>query len=189
MQLSASFMNPRFSSTTQDVYYGSSMTAWLLINVYQRGYEKGLEIDPNNQQLKEGLTRVREATASVNPMGSLFTPENLMKLQNHPKIREYMQDPSFMQMLTMCGQNPQMMGMMMQDPRMSEVMSVLLGVDLSQMGQQPGAGPPGAAPTGTPTPPPTQPAYTPPPPKPAAPKSAKYKIRTGNSGDQSLTQY
>lgn len=49
MQLSASFMNPRFSSTTQDVYYGSSMTAWLLINVYQRGYEKGLEIDPNNQ--------------------------------------------------------------------------------------------------------------------------------------------
>lgn len=59
-------------------------------------------------------------------------------------------------------------------------MGVLLGMDMSQMPQMPGAGMPGSAPAGFPTDmpgaPPTQPAYTPKPtpPRQAAPAKAKY---------------
>ena len=130
------------------------------------------------------LNKIREAEASVNPFSSLFTPENMMKLQNHPKIREYMAQPDFMQMLSMMGQNPQMMQMFMQDPRMQEVMGVLLGIDMSQMGGMAGAGmpgtggPPGGSPFGGPPgAPPTAsqppPAQHTPPPQPAASKPAE----------------
>ena len=149
-------------------------------------YTKGLEIAPGDAAIMDMLQRVEQASApQINPMASLFTPENMMKLQNHPKIREYMQDPSFMQMLGMMG-NPQMMQMCMQDPRIQEVMGVLLGIDMSAMGGMggpmggpPGAGPPGAGPSAGFTPPPPQ--ATPPPPrqpaasKPAEPAKSKFE--------------
>ena len=59
-------------------------------------YTKGLEIEPGNAAMLDMLNKIREAEASVNPFSSLFTPENMMKLQNHPKIREYMAQPDFM---------------------------------------------------------------------------------------------
>ena len=98
---------------------------------------------------------VNEAMGPSNPFEELLTPENLEKLQHHPKIGEYLQQPDFMEMLGAMGSSPQMMQMYMQDPRMQELMGVLLGIDPKATGSMPGTNftPPPAQPT-----PPQQPA-------------------------------
>lgn len=94
-------------------------------------YKKGLELDPNNAQLLEGLQRAEEERSkSKNPMASLFTQENIAKLMTHPKTRGYFQQQDFMTLITMVQQNPQMMQMMLQDPRLMDCLSVLLGINM-----------------------------------------------------------
>jgi len=123
-------------------------------NTAMDAYTKGLEIEPNNEQLKTNLAKCQQASQGGGGLGGMFGgPEAMQKLMSNPKIAEYFKDPQFSMMFQMCQQNPQMLMQLMQtDPRYMEVFQVLTGLDLSQM-QQPGGpgGAPGGAPFGGPS--------------------------------------
>lgn len=72
-------------------------------------------------------------------------PQLLQKLQNNPKTRELLKDPSFMSKLTQIKQNPNDSQAIFSDPRMLQVLGVLMGVDMDFANGPPGAGAAGAA--------------------------------------------
>lgn len=115
-------------------------------------FEEALKLDPNNAQAKSGLAAVKRAIdAEANAddaggmgggLGNIFSdPQMIQKLANNPKTRSFLADPQFMQKLQHLRQNPNDIGGAMQDPRFLQVMSVLLGIDMS-MGGAPGDGGP-----------------------------------------------
>ena len=67
-------------------------------------------------------------------------PQLYQKLANNPKTSPYLADPSFMAKIQKLAKNPSEMGSELGDPRMLQVMSVLLGIDLS-MGDPSAGGP------------------------------------------------
>jgi stress-induced-phosphoprotein 1 len=58
-------------------------------------------------------------------------PQMIQKLAANPKTASLLGDAAFMQKLNQMKSNPSMMGEAMQDPRFLQVMSVLLGIDMS----------------------------------------------------------
>ena len=59
-------------------------------------YEKGLELDSNNVQLKEGVERCQSKMGSRASTGQdQFIQQMMMKLMTNPKTAGYMQDPAF----------------------------------------------------------------------------------------------
>lgn len=114
-------------------------------------FEEALKLDPANAGAKSGLTAVNraiDAEAAEDGPGSSFgnmfnDPQMIQKLANNPKTRSLLADPSFMQKLQHIKQNPNDISSAFQDPRMMQVMSVLLGIDISMPG---GSGEGGAMP-------------------------------------------
>lgn len=113
-------------------------------------FEEALKLDSTNAQAKSGLESVKRAIEAearadgvtgdpTGGMGGMFSdPQMLQKLAANPKTSKYLADPGFMQKLQNLQKNPNDMSAMMSDPRLLEVMGVMLGIDLSAMG---GAGP------------------------------------------------
>ena len=137
-------------------------------------YEEGLKVDPNNAQNKKGLDAVKQAIdleakegeseysnynrhqsniladgVKGDPTGSLGgmfnDPQLYQKLAANPKTSKFLVDPSFMQKLRQIQQNPNGNQDIFSDPRMLQVLGVLMGVDMdmSFMGGQGGPGGPG----------------------------------------------
>jgi stress-induced-phosphoprotein 1 len=78
----------------------------------------GLEIEPDNSSLKEGLTEVEEAMFSgKNPFGQLFGPDIWAKIQTNPRLSPYLSDPSFVQKVQLLQKNPSMISGMLNDPK------------------------------------------------------------------------
>ena len=113
-------------------------------------FEEALKLDPANAQAKSGLAAVKravDAEAAADSVGGLGgglgnmfnDPQMIQKLANNPKTRSFLADPQFMQKLQRLKQNPNDIGTEMQDPRFLQVMSVLLGIDMS-FGGAPGEG-------------------------------------------------
>jgi len=110
-------------------------------------FEEALKLYPANAGAKSGLAAVNRAidaeAAEDGPgggLGNMFNdPQMIQKLANNPKTRSLLADPSFMQKLQHIKQNPNDIGSAFQDPRMMQVMSVLLGIDISMPGA-PGEG-------------------------------------------------
>lgn len=102
-------------------------------------FEHALELDPANAQAKSGLDAVKRAIESeqsadggLGGLGNMFNdPQLIQKLAKNPKTSSFLADPVFMQKLQKMRQNPASFGAEMQDPRMLQVMSVLLGIDMS----------------------------------------------------------
>ena len=118
----------------------------LLLAEATDAFEKALELDPANAQAKSGLDavkRAREAGGSSDPMGGLggmfSDPRMIPKLASNPKTSHLLADPEFMAKLMRLKQNPSNIGEEMKDPRFLQVMSVLLGLDMSFGGGE-GAG-------------------------------------------------
>ena len=114
-------------------------------------YEEGLKLEPSNQACKDGIAEVNaKAAAASRPrpagpggagvgLGSLFGPDMFTKLRANPKTAKYMQEPDFVQMMTLLQSNPQAMGsLMQQDKRLQVALGVLIGVDFSSMPRAPG---------------------------------------------------
>lgn len=120
-------------------------------------YEEALKLDSANAQAKSGLESVKRAIDAearadgadpTGGMGGMFNdPQMIQKLAANPKTSKYLADPAFMQKIQQLKNNPNDMGMLMGDPRMIEVMGVMLGIDLSAMqgGGAGGDGPAGRA--------------------------------------------
>ena len=100
-----------------------------------------MKLDPANAQAKAGLAAVNRAIeaeeaadggAPGGGLGNMFNdPQLYQKLANNPKTRSLLADPQFMQKLQHLKSNPNDIGTQMQDPRFLQVMSVLLGIDMS----------------------------------------------------------
>jgi len=61
-------------------------------------------------------------------------PQLIQKLAANPKTSKFLADPSFMQKLTQIKNNPNDSQAIFQDPRMLQVMGVLMGIDMDMMG-------------------------------------------------------
>lgn len=80
-------------------------------------YEKGIECDPNNAQLKQGLTEAKEAQARQsqkssrpnlgNPFGD---PSIFVKLKNDPRTAQWMNDPDYLSLVRDLQTNPDSLG-------------------------------------------------------------------------------
>jgi stress-induced-phosphoprotein 1 len=101
-----------------------------------------LKLDPANAQAKSGLEAVKRAMESeassdgigggAQGLGNMFNdPQLFQKLAKNPKTSGLLADPSFMAKLQRVRSNPNSIGQEMSDPRFLQVMSVLLGIDMS----------------------------------------------------------
>lgn len=115
-------------------------------------FEEALKLDPANAQAKSGLAAVQRAIESeaaadgagdggLGGLGNMFNDPNLIqKLASNPKTSSLLADPPFMAKLQRLKQNPNNIGEEMRDPRFLQVMSVLLGIDMSFGGAGDAAG-------------------------------------------------
>lgn len=103
-------------------------------------YEEGLKTDPNNAQLKSGLKSVQSAMeheasgmarGPANGINNMFSDPNLIqKLAQNPKTASLLADPEFMAKLQAIQKNPQNTQQLFDDPRLLQVLGVLMGVDI-----------------------------------------------------------
>ncbi|VDP04904.1 unnamed protein product [Soboliphyme baturini] len=97
--------------------------------------EEGLKYNPDNEQLKESLRNEKAAVSSSGSEGgfpNLFDDPNMItKLAMNPKTRELLKDEEFVQKLRQMSTNPELADF--KDPRLLQVMSVLLGIDMDNM--------------------------------------------------------
>ncbi|KAK0762041.1 hypothetical protein N5P37_004841 [Trichoderma harzianum] len=109
-------------------------------------YEAGLKHDPSNAQLKSGLASVEkamqaEAGGGLDPtggIGNMFKDPNLIqKLASNPKTSGFLADPTFMAKLQQVQQNPLNSQDLFSDPRMIQVLGVLMGVDMEMRDSAP----------------------------------------------------
>jgi len=92
-----------------------------------QAYEKGLQSDPNNTQLRSSLVEVRaqKTAALTNPFNS---PDIFIKLASDPRTKGYLSDPEYLKLLQELRTNPQSLGTKLQDTRVLTTLSVLLGM-------------------------------------------------------------
>lgn len=99
-------------------------------------YSKGLEIDPENAQMKQGLEDAKRARGGGSGLGQLFSrPEVLSRLASDPRTSALMGQPDFMSMMKSIEENPQNMQQYMQDERFKLLMEVALGVSMHMPGE------------------------------------------------------
>ncbi|XP_045624449.1 stress-induced-phosphoprotein 1 isoform X2 [Procambarus clarkii] len=119
-------------------------------------YQKGLQLDPNNQQLKDGLADCREKLLlqgggrMLNPFSD---PSCLQRIKDDPRTKEFMKDPEFAKTMAELIINPQVLGTKLNDKRILTTLSVLMGMDASDDDDELDPTPPRKK---TPTPPPKQ---------------------------------
>ncbi|KAI1415120.1 hypothetical protein F5Y13DRAFT_157905 [Hypoxylon sp. FL1857] len=108
-------------------------------------YEEGLKHDPNNAGLKSSLASVQRAMEQeagaglggdpTGGLGKMFNDPNLLqKLMNNPKTSGYFADPSFIAKIQAIQKNPQNTQELFSDPRMIQVLGVLMGIDMHMGG-------------------------------------------------------
>ncbi|KAJ5895603.1 hypothetical protein N7495_007294 [Penicillium taxi] len=139
-------------------------------------YDEALKIEPDNAQAKAGMSAVQRAiNAEANAdgvtgdptggLGGIFNdPAMFQKLASNPKTASLLADADFMEKLKQIQQNPNSVGEQIRDPRFLQVMSVLLGIDMSFGGEGGQGGPFSAGAADEPMPD-VQPASTPSQPK------------------------
>lgn len=98
-------------------------------------YQEGLAKEPGNELLKQGLAEVESRQKAEEERGpdigkifaGLFAGDFWMKLRMHPATKAYLDDPSFVSLLNKIQQNPSEIAAYLQDPRVANVMGVLMG--------------------------------------------------------------
>ncbi|GIL86810.1 hypothetical protein Vretimale_15617 [Volvox reticuliferus] len=93
-------------------------------------YEKGLTLDPSNEQLKSGLSEAQAAQAR--PRNPFASPEVMRKLLMDPRGKALLEQPDFMRMFNAIQTNPGSINMYLQDPRMQLLLEIALGLKMSR---------------------------------------------------------
>lgn len=99
----------------------------------EKTYKKGLDLEPNNQQLMEGLERVRESKSKQPPPQESaggadkekFFEQALAQLKTNPETASFFQDPEFINKINEIKKNPQSAALYMNDPKIQKAFEVL----------------------------------------------------------------
>lgn len=99
----------------------------------EKAYTKGLQLDPNNAQLKSGLEEVKAQAARNNPMMNPFAlPDLYVRLATNPKTKAFLEQPDYRATIEALRHNPQLLGTHLQDQRIMQTVAVLLGIDAEE---------------------------------------------------------
>jgi stress-induced-phosphoprotein 1 len=119
--------------------YGRRGAALIGLGEHERAieaYERGLEIEPENAQLKQGLETARknlerrtEGPASSNPFSD---PKLVARLTTNPRTAAFFGQPDFLAKLAAIQKDPQSLAQHISDPRIMQALGVMLGVDISE---------------------------------------------------------
>ena len=114
-------------------------------------YKEGLEKFPTDAGLKKGLedvTREKDAPpmgmGGAPPGGGLFSPTMLAQMAMDARFKPYLEDPSIMAKIKMVQQNPNLMGTVLSDPKMMEMLGLLMGESPPATESSPAPAPPPA---------------------------------------------
>ncbi|KAH8118488.1 chaperone [Phellopilus nigrolimitatus] len=111
-------------------------------------YEEGIKLE-DSPALRKGLKEVQDAkshessssSGGATGLGKIFADPNMIgKLAGNPKTQKYLSDPGFMNTLLAIQKNPELAQGAFQDPRMIEVMGVLMGIDMQAFSRPEGSG-------------------------------------------------
>lgn len=119
-------------------------------------YNEGLAKFPADAGLKKGLQDVQREKDTPPGMagpggvaaGGLFSPAMMAQLALDPRMRPYLSDPDVMKKIQLVQQNPNLLPTVMNDPKMMEMLGLMMGQDPSAA-PEPAAAP---APTKSPAP-------------------------------------
>ena len=96
-------------------------------------YDAGLQLDPSNEQLKQGRADAEAAAngpGSISGWGSIFSsPEFLSKLSTDPRTKHLMTQPDFLSMVRDVAINPRRMEQYANDDRFQE--ALMVGLEMS----------------------------------------------------------
>ncbi|KAJ8730510.1 hypothetical protein PYW08_001923 [Mythimna loreyi] len=94
-----------------------------------QAYEKGLELEPGNEQLAAGLAETKKQAIDL----KLKTEQLFEKLRANPQTKEWLNDPEYVKLVEKIVQNPfdvQNLGAKMEDKRVLATISIMFGLDL-----------------------------------------------------------
>ncbi|KAG8952056.1 Hsp90 cochaperone [Tulasnella sp. 419] len=100
-------------------------------------YNAGIAVE-DSPALRKGLAEVQaaqrdaeEASADPGGIGNMFSDPNMLaKLASNPKTAPLLSDPAFVVKLKALQTNPALASSALQDPRMIQVLGVLMGIDM-----------------------------------------------------------
>uniref|UniRef100_A0A7S4EFH0 Hsp70-Hsp90 organising protein n=2 Tax=Pseudo-nitzschia australis TaxID=44445 RepID=A0A7S4EFH0_9STRA len=133
-------LNPQFTKGYSRK--GAALHALKRYNDSIAAYNEGLEKFPNDAGLKKGfedVTREKDGPPAGMgmgggpPGGGLFSPTMLAQMTMDPRFKQYLDDPAIMAKIKTIQQNPSLLPTIMSDPKMMEMLGLL-------MGQSPGGG-------------------------------------------------
>ncbi|KAL6049270.1 Hsp70-Hsp90 organizing protein 3-like [Balamuthia mandrillaris] len=117
--------------------YSRKGTALCYLNKFseaREAYQEGLAKEPGNELLLKGLDEVEarqreRAERSIGGMfAQLFGPDMWAKLKLNPSTNKYLDDPAFVSLLNSFQRDPSTIQRHLQDPRVANVLGVLMGI-------------------------------------------------------------
>jgi len=110
---------------------GAALHALKRYNDSIAAYKEGLEKFPADAGLKKGLDDVTrekdQPPGGAPPGGGLFSPSMVAQMAMDPRFKKYLEDPTMMAKIKMIQQNPNLMTTMLSDPKMMEMLGLLMG--------------------------------------------------------------
>jgi stress-induced-phosphoprotein 1 len=115
---------------------GAALHALKRLNDATAAYEEGLAKFPADAGLKKGLEEVTRdknggggGAAGGGGAGGLFGPEMMAQMAMDPRMRSYTNDPEVMAKIQLVQKNPNLLPTIMQDPKMMEMLGMMMGQD------------------------------------------------------------
>lgn len=117
---------------------GAALHALKRYNDSIAAYEAGLQKFPGDPGLTKGLEDVKREKADPfgtaaragsggEAAGGLFGPQMMAQMALDPRLRPYLNDPDIMGKIKLVQQNPNMLPTILQDPRMMQMLGLMMG--------------------------------------------------------------
>ena len=162
-------LNPEFAKGYSRK--GAALHALKRYNDSIAAYQEGLAKFPNDAGIQKGLDDVQRdkdqpPTSAAGGGGGLFSPEMMARMAMDPRLRPLLNDAELMAKIQMVQQNPNLLPTMLQDPKMMQLLSHMMG---QEEGGEGGAAEPSTSTTDP------KPTTTTPAPKPSTKESTESK--------------